>query len=51
MARMLTAELLLREPTPLSFGARTCQSGSLLGHEQTPERRDAVIFGNPDERR
>jgi hypothetical protein len=50
MARMLTAEVLLRETTPLSFGARTCQPGSLLGHQQTPERRDAANVGIPDER-
>jgi hypothetical protein len=50
MARMFTAESLLREPTPSSFGAHTCQPGSRLGHEQTPDRRDAVTVGNPDER-
>jgi hypothetical protein len=50
MARMFTAESLLREPIPLSFGAHTCQPGSLLGHEQKPDRRDAAKVGNPDER-
>jgi hypothetical protein len=50
MARMFTAESLLREQTPSSFGARTCRPGSLLGHEQRPERREAVTVGNPDER-
>jgi hypothetical protein len=50
MARMFTAESLLREQIPLSFGARTCRPGSLLGHEQMPERREAVTVGNPDER-
>jgi hypothetical protein len=50
MARMFTAESLLREQTPSSFGARTCRPGSLLGHEQRPERREAVTVGIPDER-
>jgi hypothetical protein len=50
MARMFTAESLLREPTPSSFGAHACQPGSILGHEQTPDRRDAAKVGNPDER-
>jgi hypothetical protein len=47
---MFTAETLLREQAPLSFGAHACQSGPLLGHEQRPERRDAATIGNPDER-
>ncbi len=50
MARMSTAESLLREQTPLSFGAHACQPGSLLGHEERSERREAVKVGKPDER-
>jgi hypothetical protein len=47
---MFTAESLLRERTPLSFGAHACQPGSLLGYEERPERREAVKDRNPDER-
>jgi hypothetical protein len=47
---MFTAESLLREQAPLSFGAHACQPGSLLGHEERPERRETVTGGHPDER-
>jgi hypothetical protein len=50
MARMLTAETLLRGITLSSFGAHACQPSRVLGHEVRLGRREAAHHGNPDER-
>jgi hypothetical protein len=50
MARMFTAETLLRGKALSSFGVHACQTSRYLGHEVRLGRREAANVGNPDER-
>jgi len=50
MARMFTAETLLRGKAPSSVGARACELGQGLAHEVRLGRRGTEP-GTPDQRR
>jgi len=50
MARILTAERMLRGQALSSFGEYARQAGRSLDHEAKPGRRDAANTGRPVER-